>query len=86
MKEKQNTIRELNEDELERAAAGDGKEDAESEEAWLRDTYCHGQYENGEHQFVRTGNHREDPFFIFWSKGYDEYQCAKCGHIIWIRT
>ena len=81
-----NDSKELNVDELAMAAGGDGKEDAASDEAWRLDTYCLGIEENGVHQMVRTGEHREDPFFIFWSKGYDEYRCARCGHIIWKRT
>ena len=33
--------------------------------------------------WVRTGNHKEEPFFLFWTKGFDEYRCSKCGATKW---
>lgn len=46
--------------------------------------YCGGDYENGRHEWAKTGNHREDSFFYFWTKGLDEYRCTKCGATKWL--
>ena len=33
---------------------------------------------------TRTGNEKEDRFFIFWSIHKYEYHCADCGQNIWL--
>ena len=33
---------------------------------------------------TRTGNEKEDSFFIFWSKHKYEYYCPDCGQNIWL--
>lgn len=48
--------------------------------------FCGGMYENGRHEWVRTGNHKEESFLIFWTKGYDEYKCVKCGATKWVHV
>lgn len=84
MEEKDIRVQELKEDELSKVAGGNAKDEAESENAWLQDTYCHGEIEQGEHQWVKSGSHREDPYFIFLTKTVYEHYCAKCGRTKWV--
>ena len=56
------------------------QDEAESEE------YCDGLFEKGKHDWVKTGNHKEDSFLVFWTNGYDEYKCFKCGNTKWVPT
>ena len=32
----------------------------------------------------RTGNEREDSYFVFWSKHQYEYRCVYCGATFWV--
>lgn len=45
--------------------------------------YCHGEYENGRHKWVRTGNHKEKDLIFNWTWGSDEFKCTKCGAVKW---
>lgn len=77
-------IKKIGEEELEKVVGGmcPGDEYITEEEV----EYCDGAYENGRHEWVRTGNHKEESFFIFWTKGFDEYRCVKCGATKWVRV
>ena len=33
---------------------------------------------------IRTGNEKEDSFFIFWSRHKYEYHCQDCEQNIWL--
>jgi hypothetical protein len=72
----------LNVNDLDKVAGGmsPGDEYITEEEV----EYCDGVYENGRHEWVRTGRHKEESFFIFWTIGYDEYVCTKCGATKWV--
>ena len=71
----------LSKEELEKISGGsipgeyDTDEDVE---------YCGGEYENGRHEWVKTGNHKEVPTLYFWTTGLDEYKCVKCGETRWM--
>ncbi len=45
---------------------------------------CIGSYE---HDFVKTGQHKEVPLLPFglggWTSGRDEYVCNRCGITVW---
>ncbi|MBR1812229.1 MAG: hypothetical protein IJ773_00215 [Lachnospiraceae bacterium] len=74
--------KEMKQDELAKVAGGGSRPGEE----YITDQdveYCGGDYENGRHEWVKTGNHKEEPFFIFWTKGFDEYKCSKCGATKW---
>ena len=71
----------ISEEELEKVVGGSlpGDEYITEEEV----EYCEGSYAFGRHEWVRTGRHKEESFFIFWTRGYDEYVCTKCGATKW---
>lgn len=73
---------ELSPEDLEQVAGGFGPGDEynDTDEAF---EYCGGDYANGPHEWVRTGNQREEPFFIFWTRTAYEYRCTKCGATKW---
>ena len=77
-------MQELSPEELEQVAGGisPGDEYNDTDEAA---EYCGGDYANGPHQWVKTGNQREDPFFIYWTRTAYEYRCSKCGATKWER-
>lgn len=72
----------LNEEKLEKVAGGmsPGEEYITEEDV----EYCFGSYEYGKHEWIKTGNHKEESFFFFWTKGLDECKCSKCGATKWI--
>ena len=43
------------------------------------------EYENGrhEHEWIRTGNYREETGLFFRIEKYYEYKCVKCGETRW---
>ncbi len=42
-----------------------------------------GRNNNGPHKNVKTGNEKEESYFIFWSKHMKEYKCVHCGRTVW---
>lgn len=72
-------IRELSMEEVKKVAGGSAADymARESEEN------CYGDVAYGPHQWVRTGKHEEKPFLFFWTKGFDEFKCSKCGKTKW---
>ena len=63
--------------------AGGNRDEFIGENALQQDTYCYGAEEEGKHQWVRTGNTREESFLIFWTVTYTECRCAKCSYTRW---
>ena len=84
MNDKSENLNEISEEALEIVSGGTkpGEEyiQAEDEEC------CGGNPENGRHEWVKTGNHKEESFFVFWTKGFDEYRCTKCGATKWVHV
>ena len=66
-----NEKKELNPEELDQVAGGRRRKDG------LGPRCQH------EHK-TRTGNEKEDSFFIFWSRHKYEYHCQDCGQNIWL--
>ena len=67
---------ELSKDELEQASGGN----AHLRKSGRKRFQCHHPNK------VRTGNEKEDDFFIFWSRHKYEYTCPDCGSTIWETT
>ena len=64
-------MKELNPEELDQVAGG------------IRRGARSGSHCQHEHK-TRTGNEKEDSFFIFWSRHKYEYYCQDCEQNIWL--
>ena len=77
----EDNIKEIRSEDLEKVSGGIGPGDEYITEEDVE--YCDGAYENGRHEWLKTGNHQEESFFFFWTRGFDEYRCIKCGKTKW---
>ena len=91
---------ELSLDELENVAGGDSKavRDGINQHQRFRNkinqaSHCHGDIHGSLHNWVKTGQHVEEPILNgwlnwlgSWSIGYDQVKCTLCGDEQWVKS
>ena len=100
LKEAANEVRELSPDELGNVAGGDSKAvcDGINQHQRFRNkinqaSHCHGDIHGSLHNWVKTGQHVEEPILNgwlnwlgSWSIGYDLCRCSLCGETKWVKS
>ena len=100
LKEAGSEVRELSPEELENVAGGDSKavRDGINQHQRFRNkinqaSHCHGDIHGSLHNWVKTGQHVEEPILNgwlnwlgSWSIGYDQVKCTLCGDEQWVKS
>ena len=91
---------ELSPEELESVAGGDSKavRDGINQHQRFRNkinqaSHCHGDIHGSLHNWVKTGQHLEEPILNgwlnwlgSWSIGFDQVKCTLCGEEQWVKS